>query len=68
MSDLPVATINRIVKKHGVERIGGDATAKLVELTEAYIAKISTDAKKLADHAGRKTLKADDIALAASSA
>lgn len=64
MSDLPVAAIQRIAKKAGAERIGTDATEALIVKTEAYIAKLVKKAVGLATHAGRKTLKAEDIDLA----
>ena len=61
MTDLPIATIIRIAKKHGAERVGSDAAELLVTKAEEYIATISKDAARLAQHAGRKTLKAEDI-------
>jgi histone H3/H4 len=39
-----------------------------VAKAEEYIAKLTKDANKLAMHAGRKTLKEEDIELAAKSA
>ncbi|MBO4522411.1 MAG: NFYB/HAP3 family transcription factor subunit, partial [Methanomicrobium sp.] len=33
----------------------------LVAAAEAYVAKISAEANKLASHAGRKTIKKEDI-------
>ena len=65
MSDLPLAAISRIAKNNGAERIGNDAVVLLVDLAEGYVAKISADAAVLADHAGRKTVKAEDVELAA---
>lgn len=64
MADLPVAAVARIAKKAGAERVGGDAAKALVTAAEAYIQKVTKDAVKLADHAGRKTVKAEDIELA----
>lgn len=66
MAELPTATIARIAKKNGVSRIGNDATTKLVEIAENYIAGISKKAAALAAHADRKTVSAEDIALAVS--
>lgn len=63
--ELPLATVNRIAKKNGVERIGEDATVALVDLSEKYIVTIAKSAQKLAEHAGRKTVKSEDILLAA---
>jgi len=40
----------------------------MVAMTEDYIANLTKEANKLAMHAGRKTLKKEDIELAAKSA
>ncbi|HJJ27101.1 MAG TPA: NFYB/HAP3 family transcription factor subunit [Methanocorpusculum sp.] len=65
MADLPKAAIVRIAKKAGADRVGEDAADAIVIKAEAYIAKIAADAFELAKHAGRKTIKAEDIELAA---
>lgn len=68
MADLPIAAVIRIAKKSGAERVGSDAAVALVAKTEDYIANLTKEANKLAMHAGRKTLKEEDIELAAKSA
>jgi histone H3/H4 len=68
VADLPIAAIVRIAKKSGAERVGHDAATVLLEKTEAYIAQLTREANKLAMHAGRKTLKEEDVELAAMSA
>ncbi len=65
MVDLPIAAVSRIAKKNGAERVGSDAAKAMVEMTEKYIAKLVKKANKLAQHAGRKTIKEEDIDLAA---
>ncbi len=67
MADLPIAAIIRIAKQNGADRVGSDAAAALVQKTEDYIASIAKEATKLASHAGRKTIKAEDIEMACSS-
>ena len=67
MADLPIAAIVRIAKKSGAERVGSDAAAALVEMAEDYIADLVKEATKLAVHAGRKTIKEEDVKLAAKS-
>jgi histone H3/H4 len=57
MADLPLAAVARIAKNNGAERVGADATEALVELAEGYLAKLVREANKLANHAGRKTLR-----------
>ena len=61
MADLPIAAVIRIAKANGAERVGSDAAALLVMKAEEYIGKLTKEADKLATHAGRKTLKAEDI-------
>jgi histone H3/H4 len=64
MVDLPIAAVIRIAKKNGAERVGSDAAAALLAKTEAYIANLTKEANRLAQHAGRKTIKEEDIDLA----
>ena len=65
MADLPIAAVIRIAKANGAERVGSDAAEILVKKTEEYIANLAKEANKLATHAGRKTIKAEDIEMAA---
>jgi len=64
MADLPIAAVTRIAKANGAERVGSDAAEMLVRMTEAYIGELTREAGKLAAHAGRKTLKQEDIEMA----
>jgi histone H3/H4 len=68
VADLPVAAIVRIAKKSGAKRVGRDAAMILSAKAEDYIAQLTKEANKLAIHAGRKTLKEEDVELAAMSA
>jgi histone H3/H4 len=61
MADLPTAAVVRIAKAHGAERVGSDAAEILVIKTEEYIGRLTKEANKLAIHAGRKTIKAEDV-------
>ena len=65
MADLPIAAVVRIAKKNGAERVGSDAADVLVAKTEEYIAQLTKEANKLAMHAGRKTIKEEDVDMAA---
>lgn len=65
MAELPVAAVVRIAKAAGAERVGQDGAVKLIEAAESFIKKVSEDAVKLAYHAGRKTIKEEDISMAA---
>jgi histone H3/H4 len=64
MVDLPIAAVIRIAKKNGAERVGKDAAVALLTKTEAYIANLTKEANRLAQHAGRKTIKEEDVDLA----
>ena len=64
MADLPIAAVVRIAKANGAERVGSDAAAVLVEKAEEYIGSLAKEANKLALHAGRKTIKQEDIEMA----
>ncbi len=68
MAELPIAAVVRIAKSNGAERVGSDAAAVLVQKAEEYIANLSKEANKLALHAGRKTIKEEDVVMASKSA
>ncbi|NLV27433.1 MAG: histone [Methanomicrobiales archaeon] len=65
MADLPVAAVVRVAKNNGAERVGADAAAIMVAKTEEFLGQLVKEANKLAIHAGRKTLKEEDIEMAA---
>jgi histone H3/H4 len=65
MTELSHAAVERIIKKAGAERISADATETLAVLIEEYGVFLAKEAKKMSDHAGRKTLRGSDIYLAA---
>jgi len=67
MVDLPIAAVIRIAKKNGAERIGKEAAASIIVKTEAYIANLTREAHILANHAGRKTIRKEDVDLAVQS-
>ncbi len=67
VTDLPVAPVERLVRKAGAERVSPDAAAALAELLATEAVDISQKAVHLARHAGRKTVTAEDIKLAARS-
>lgn len=48
----------------GADRVGDDAVNELGKILEDYAVKVGKEATELARHAGRKTVKAQDIQFA----
>lgn len=61
---LPLAAMEKILKRAGADRVGEDAKAQLRDMLENMAMNTGSAAAKLARHAGRKTVKAEDIELA----
>lgn len=59
-----LAAMYRIMKKSGAERVSDDAADELRKILEEVAERISRQAAELSTHAGRKTIKPDDIRLA----
>jgi len=64
MTIIPFAPIERVIRNAGAQRVSESAGMELTEILEQYGLEISREAIKLAEHAGRKTIKAEDIKLA----
>lgn len=64
MATLPKAPVKRIIENAGAARVSDEATIALANVLEDVAADIAERAIKLAKHAGRKTIKAEDIELA----
>lgn len=61
---IPLAAMEQLMKLFGADRVSDSAKSALKEVLEDVGEKITHDAVKLAAHAGRKTVKAEDIKLA----
>ncbi|MFA5108020.1 MAG: histone family protein [Candidatus Micrarchaeia archaeon] len=62
---LPKAPVERLIRSSGAERVADNASVELSQILERVGYKISEQAKRYAQHAGRKTIVAEDIKLAA---
>lgn len=64
MAEIPLAPVQRLIKKAGAQRVGEDAVRALRDYLEKTAVSIAKRAVDLAGHAGRKTIRASDIELA----
>ena len=62
---LPLAAMEKLLKQSGAERVSDKAKAALKNIVEEKANDIAVKAIQLAKHAGRKTIKGEDIRLAA---
>jgi len=65
-SELAVAPMHRICKKAGAGRVSEAAARELAKVLDEIGVEIAKEAIGYAMHAGRKTVKAKDIEIAAS--
>ena len=63
-SELALASMHRLCKKAGAERVSEAAAKKLAIKLDGIGMKIAKEALAFAMHAGRKTIKAKDIEIA----
>ena len=63
--ELGLAGMYRFIKKSGAERVSDEAADELRKVLEEIATRISSQALDLSVHAGRKTIKSEDIRLAA---
>ncbi len=61
--ELSTAAIHRLLEKAGAERVGDDAVEELRKVLEELAVKIGKEAMELASHAGRKTIRGEDVRL-----
>ncbi len=63
-AELPLAPIDRIMRRAGGRRVSASAAQALREIIEDIAVEIAKRAKDIAAHAGRKTVTGADIKLA----
>ncbi|MFB6193074.1 MAG: histone family protein [Candidatus Nanohaloarchaea archaeon] len=61
MAELPLAPVKRIIKQSGASRVSEDAVEELRDELEEFASDRAREAKEYAQHAGRKTVQADDV-------
>ena len=62
---MAVAPMHRICKKAGADRVSESAAKELAKVLDDIGVKIAREAMDYAIHAGRKTIKSEDIEIAA---
>jgi histone H3/H4 len=62
--DLGLSPMHRILKKAGAERVSEEAAEELRKALESIGKKIAANALDFTKHAGRKTVKSEDIQIA----
>ena len=63
-SELGLSAMYRILKKAGAERVSDESADELRRTIEEISIGIAKSAVDMASHAGRKTVKAEDVKLA----
>jgi DNA-binding protein len=64
-SEFGLSVMYRILKKAGAERVSDESANELRRILEEVGVFIAKNAVEMSVHAGRKTIKAEDIRLAA---
>ncbi len=63
-SELGLSAMYRILKKAGAERVSDESADELRRIIEDVAIDIAKSAVDMTSHAGRKTVKAEDVKLA----
>ena len=63
-SELGLSAMYRILKKAGAERVSDESADELRSVIEDVADNIAKNAVDMASHAGRKTIKGEDVKLA----
>ena len=63
-SELGLSAMYRILKKSGAQRVSDESADELRRVIEEIAETIAKNATDMSKHAGRKTIKAEDVKLA----
>ena len=63
-SELGLSAMYRILKKSGAERVSDESADELRRVVEDVATEIAKGAVDMTKHAGRKTVKSEDVKLA----
>ena len=63
-SELGLSAMYRILKKSGAQRVSDESAVELRRIIEEIAEAIAKNAVEMSNHAGRKTVKAEDVKLA----
>ncbi len=66
-SELGLSAMYRILKKAGASRVSDESADELRRVIEEVASGIAKNAVEMLTHAGRKTVKAEDVKLASKS-
>ena len=63
-TELGLSAMYRILKKSGSQRVSDESAVELRRVIEEIAEAIAKNAVEMSSHAGRKTVKAEDVKLA----
>jgi len=66
-SELGLSAMNRILKKAGAERVTQESANELRRIVEDIAYEIAKNSIEMAKHAGRRTIRAEDVKLGSKS-
>jgi len=61
MGEIPLAPLERIMRKSGAKRVSEDAVIAMAQLVEDYVEELSEDSIAIAKSAGKKTVEEADV-------
>ncbi len=61
---LPLASVDKLIRKAGAHRVSESAARELGSYLEELATEVAREAITLTEHAGRKSVKAEDFKLA----